>query len=80
MQSWLLGGPSYGVDEYVDQVAAGLRAHAVEHCLEASGSVRVGVADDRFGGGGEGQLDASTVVRVRRAAHQSGVGQPIDHR
>jgi hypothetical protein len=41
--SWLLGGPSYGGDEYVDQVAAGLRARAVEHCVRkrraVSGSV-----------------------------------------
>jgi hypothetical protein len=43
--SWLLGGPSYGGDEYVDQVAAGLRARAVEHCMQACGGVRVGVAD-----------------------------------
>jgi hypothetical protein len=59
---------------------ASLRVHAVEHCPQASDGARVGVADYRFGVGGEGQLDASTVLWVRRAAHQPSVDQPIDHR
>ncbi len=49
----LLDGPSNGVNEYVDQVITGLRAHAGEHSLQASGGVGVGVADDLSSVGGE---------------------------
>lgn len=40
----------------------------------------VGVADDPFSVSGDSQLDASTILRVRRATHQPGVDQPINHR
>jgi hypothetical protein len=53
---------SYGVDEYVDHLTAGLRADAIEYRVQASGGVRVGVTDDGLGRGGDGQLDASMVL------------------
>jgi hypothetical protein len=65
----LLGGPPDSVDEYVDQLMADLWAYAGEHCLYALSGARVGATDYWLGLGGDGQLHASTVVRVRRAAH-----------
>ena len=41
--------------------------------------VWVSVADDVLGSDDDSQLDASMVVRVRRAAHQPGVSRPINH-
>lgn len=69
MRSRLLNGPSYGVNKNVDEVLTGLWTHAGEHCLQASGGVGIGIADDLVSVGGEGELDASPVVRVRRAPH-----------
>ena len=62
---------SYGVDEYVDHLTPGLRADAIEYRVQASGGVRVGVTDDGLGRGGDGQLDASPVLRVRGATRHT---------
>jgi hypothetical protein len=53
---------SYGVDKYVDHLTAGLRADAIEYRVQASDSVRIRVADDGLGRGGDGQLDASMIL------------------
>lgn len=57
----------------------GLRVDALPYGMQAAGGVWVSVADDVLGSDDESQLDASMVVWVRRAAHQPGVGQPINH-
>jgi hypothetical protein len=76
----LFDGPPDSVNENVDEVVSSLGAHAGEDGLQACGVVGVGVTDDLLSVGGEGQLDASTIARVPGAAHQPGMGQPIDHR
>lgn len=69
MQHWLVSGASYCVDEHVDHVAAGARAHAVEYCLQASGGVGVGVADHRLSPAGPDCGVATTTARRWATSH-----------
>ena len=61
-------------------MTAGLRADAREHRVQTPGGIRISVTHDGLRGDGNGQPDASPVLRVRGATHQPGVGQPINHR
>ena len=52
-------------------MTAGLRADAREHRVQTPGGIRISVTHDGLGGGGNGQLDASPVLRVRGATRHT---------
>lgn len=76
---WLVGGPSYGVDENVHEWAASLGTHGMQQGLKTSGGVCVSAGHYWLGGVGDDQLDPPAVLRVGYARHHPRPYQPIDH-